>query len=448
MNRAAVVAAFLLLSVAGAAAQPAEPKQLAPESASGARRLTLEEAIELATESNIEVEVGKEAIASAESRVRATKTYRLPSLGVRASVLLWNDEIAFAVAPGAPPVVVREQVTGSAEVNVVQPITTAIVLGTLIDLERAGVTAARAELDATRLEVAYQVAEVYLSGLQMGTLRAIAATTVTQIEANIVRAQALETAGILSDLDIYRLEASRDQARQQVLEAEVGAESARRALSLLVGTADGTELELVDLDTTPPELGWTEDEAVAAARKHRPEARVAGARARQARLGIKVARAQYLPSVTAIANFTHNINAGSLGSADSAYVGVSLEWNLWDWGKRKEDIAQARSASRQAKLYDDFVDDQLGFEVRSAWLAASTARKTIEVTASGLKAAKEAYRLQQVLFEQGAATTTDVLDAQSELARALSGETIARHQYLIAWMALGRAVGETPSPRP
>jgi outer membrane protein TolC len=61
-----------------------------------------------------------------------------------------------------------------------------------------------------------------------------------------------------------------------------------------------------------------------------------------------------------------------------------------------------------------------------------------------LRAAEEAYRLQTVKIAGGVATATDVIDAESEVARARAQEAVARYQYLIAWMALVRAVGQMP----
>jgi len=434
--------ALFACSLVAAAAAPA-----AADEVDAPQRITLEEAVDAATTGNFQVALGNEQVRGAESRVRKTKTYRLPSLGIKANVFLWDSEIPLEVA-GMQLGVIREQVTGSAEVSIVQPITTAIVLGKLIKLEEAGVTASRAELDVTKLDLGYQAAEAYLGALQLGTLREIAATSVAQLEANLELVRKLRAADVLSDLDVLRLEASRDQAIQQALEAESGAETAERGLALLLGLPDGTDLELVELEDATPELGWTEDEAVELAQRQRPEARVAAAHSTQADLGIEVARAAYLPSVVAIASYTHAFNAGQLGSADSAFVGLSLEWNLWDWGSRKEDIAQARSASRQASLYEGFVDDQLSFDVRAKWLKASTARKTLDVSKTGLKASEEAYRLQQVRFTQGAVTATEVIDAEAEVARGRSQATIARYQYLIAWMAVVRAVGDMPHLAP
>ncbi|MCA9677489.1 MAG: TolC family protein, partial [Myxococcales bacterium] len=422
------------------------PPAAGSPAAAGARRITLPEAIALATDGNIQITVAKEQLRASELDLAGTKTYRLPGLSVSGGIQVWNNELTFEIAPGAPAIVGRNQVTGSVAVQVAQPITATFLLGYLLDLKEAGLAAERAQLDVTKLDVAYQVAEAYIGALQARTLKTIAETSVAQFDANIARAQILKQGGILDDIDILRLQASRDAVQQQVLEAEVAAETATRGLGLLLGLPDGTRLELVDVDPTPPPMGWTEDDAVAAAHAARPELRVAASRVDQADANVIVTKGEYLPDIAAVANYTHTEGQGAFAQKDAAFVGLSLSWNLWDWGKRGKDVEQARSGVRQAKAYQAFTEDQIALDVRAKWLAADAARRSREVAASGLRAAEEAHRLQQVLFDQGAATTTDVLDAEAEVSRARSQETISRYQYLVKWMALVRAVGEMPQP--
>jgi len=430
VKRLLLAAALLVAATTPAAAEP--------------RKITLEEAIDLATQGNIQIELGKETVIAGEAKVRGTKKLRLPTLGIAGNVLLWNEPIEIAFAPGAPPETLREQVTMSFEVNVAQPITAAILLGTLLDAQKAEVSASRAELDVTRLDVAYQTAQAYLQVLQLKTLQEIAQSSITQLEANLKQATALKEAGILFDVDLLRIEAQLAAVRQQMLEAENGAETARRGLALLVGLPDGTDLELASVDTTPPPLPWTEDDAVARARQQRPEVRAADARITQAEQGVKLVKGEYLPMLNAIGNYTHTEGQGAFAIEDSAFVGLALDWNLWDWGNRRGKLDEAKAYTRIARKSRDFLDDQVALDVRSKWLAATTQRKTLDVAESGLKAAEEAHRLQNVRFAEGAGTTTDVIDAESEVARARSQATIARYQYLISWMALVRAVGELP----
>src|SRR5205807_465540 len=93
--------------------------------------------------------------------------------------------------------------------------------------------------------------------------------------------------------------------------------------------------------------------------------------------------------------------------------------------------------------------EQIAVDTRATWQAARTARATLDVTARGLAAAAEAQRLQAVRFAQGAATTVELLDAETALANAKAQAAIARYQYLVAWMALRRDVGTLPArPQP
>lgn len=419
-----------------------------------ARTITLSEAIELAAGESLAVDLQKEQITAARAKRKSTAALRLPTLTARASVLMWNDAITFAQPcnPAEPPcpasgiveLTVRDRVTGSAELNLAQPISGLLLLGRLIDGDEAAIEGATAELQVAKLDAAFQATEAYLGALQTETLRELSVTSVTQLEADLVKIRALRDAHILSDVDVLRIEAARDQAQAGALEAEVAGRTARRGLALLLDLPDGTDLALAPVDTKPLELGWTEDEAVTLARRQRPELRVAAARATQAKVGVDAAKASYFPNILAIANYTRTEGQGFIATKDSAFVGVSLEWNLWDWGKRGNDVAAARVASRIAARVRDELNDQLAFDVRAKWLSASSKRQTLSVHASALRAAEEAYRLQTVKIQGGIATATDVIDAEAEVARARAQEAVARYQYLIAWMALVRAVGQMP----
>src|SRR6185369_7115283 len=118
-------------------------------------------------------------------------------------------------------------------------------------------------------------AEAYLGALQAQTLGRVAKATLDQLDGDLQHAKILLAAGTLQQVDVLRLDAERARVEQQLLQADTTALGARRRLAMLLGLPDGTELALVDIDTTPPPLPWTEDEAVARARRDRADARVA-----------------------------------------------------------------------------------------------------------------------------------------------------------------------------
>jgi len=96
------------------------------------------------------------------------------------------------------------------------------------------------------------------------------------------------------------------------------------------------------------------------------------------------------------------------------------------------------------RLLSDVLGDQIAVDTRARWQDARLARTTLEVADRRLAAAAEARRIQAARFAQGAATTIEVLDAETALASAQAEAAIGRYQYLVAWMGLSREVGSLP----
>jgi outer membrane protein len=412
-----------------------------------AHQITLAAAIDAALAHNPQLAIATENITAAETRTTADSTLRLPLLSLKGSAQLWDRAIVADLGPSIGVITVRDRVTGSVDVSVAQPLSGALVIGRLVTRDRAATEASRAQRDGLSIDIAYQTAEAYLGALQARTLGQVAQATLSQLDADLQHARILLQAGTLQRVDVLRLDVEHARVEQQLLQADTAALGARRKLAMLLGLPDGTELALVDIDTTPPPLPWTEDDAVARARRDRADARVADANRRSAEAGVAVSRANYFPTVSLLGVYSHAISVAAFGTAaDSAYVGLSLDWNLWDWGKRAAEVEGAQALSRAARLTQGAVTEQIAVDTRARWQAARTARATLEVAARGLTAAIETQRLLAARFAQGAATTVEVVDAETALASAKAQAAIGRYQYLIAWMALSREVGLLPVP--
>jgi len=434
---ASAIAVCSLLAARGASAESAP------------RQLTMAEAIDVALSHNPQLAIESESIVAAEARAASDSKLRFPLLNARVNTQLWDRPITADLGPDIGKITIRERFTGTLDVTVSQPLSGALVIGTLVDRDHALSDASRARRDGVRIDIAYQTAEAYLGALQARTLGQVAAATLQQLDGDLQHARALLQAGTLQQVDVLRLEAERARIEQQALQAETQSLGARRRLARLLGLPDGAELALVDIDTTPPALPWSEDEAVARARRDRAELRGAAANRSAAELGVSVARASYFPSVSLVGIYSHSLTAQFGSAADAGYLGVTLDWNLWDWGKRGDDVDAARAVHRQSQLAEAALGEQVAVDTRATWQAARTARATLEVAARGLAAAAEAQRLQAARFAHGAATTVELLDAETALANARAQEVIGRYQYLVVWMALSRDVGTLPAqPQP
>jgi outer membrane protein len=436
-----LAAAAALLCAAG----PAQAQQ----------RLTLREALDTALGHGREIAVAREGVAATDARVKAAGAQRFPSLKVDANVQYWDRPLVVAfVIPGmmptepVPALVVRNRTTAAATVTLAQPISGLLVLNKLIGLERNGREAARADQARARLDTAQRVAEAYLRLLQADALRLVAAKSVTQVEAQLGQAQILERGGVLGRVDVLRLSSARDNARAGQLRADTGARVAAAALALAMDLPPSTALQAVDdLPDPPPTPTLAEEEAVRAALRDRPEVTAASERAQQAQAGRGVALSALLPNILAIGSYQHTEGQSTFQPKNAYFVGGTLSWDVWDWGKNWGGVKEAEHKAAQAVIGQDMLRDQIAFDVQRRLLETRTAFQTLAVARTAQEAAEEAHRIQSVRYAAGAATTTDVLDAETDVTRARSGYAQARYDYYLSQAGLARALGQLPSPR-
>ena len=116
-------------------------------------------------------------------------------------------------------------------------------------------------------------------------------------------------------------------------------------------------------------------------------------------------------------------------------------WDFWEWGRTKynRDYHQSRQRQTQDQLTD--IRDQVALEVKSAYLLVKEAEKRIGVTEKSIVQADENLRIYQERYRVQAATSKDVLDAQTLLVRARADYYDALSDHFIALARLERSMG-------
>jgi outer membrane protein TolC len=409
------------------------------------RRLTFQGAIELALGKNADIAAAREAVAGAEARVRGTRARRLPTLGVTASATLWRE--AYALPFGEQTFTLHERTTTQTSVTIAQPLTGLAYLSELVGAAEHDATASRDEYDRVRLETAYRTADAYLRSLEARATAEVAHRSVADIQSSLERARQLRAAETYTDIDVLRFQSAKAAADQSALRADAAVAAAVAALAVQLGLPDGAPVEIDDdLPAAPPPLALSLEEAQRRAIAARPELHAARERIAAADDQRRAARTRYLPDVRAVGVWQHLTGTQPFQPEDEEFLGLQLSWNAWDWGATHHAIVEAEHAQRRAELGAGALAEQLKLEVRRRWLDARTAYDSLAVAQTQQQTAEEAHRLQKVKFEAAAATTTDVLDAETDVARARLGSAVARYGYYTTLVALARAVGDLPGP--
>ena len=410
----------------------------------GARKLTFQAAIDLALSGNPDIASAKEAAAGAETHIAGTKAKRFPTLKVDAAANLYTE--AYELPFGSQTFTLHKQFTTFSTVTISQPLTGLAYLSELVDGAKHEASAKRSEYDKARLDVAYRTADAYIRVLEARATAEVAKQSVADIQGGLDRAQQLRAADANTNIDVLRFKSAKAAADQQVLKTQSASDSAVANLVLQLGLRDGSAVEISDdLPATPPPLAMAVEAAQERALAARPELRAARERLAAAENTRTMSWMMYLPDIRAVGMWQHATGTEPFQPKNEELIGLRLSWNVFDWGATHQSVVEAEHAQTKLRIDEGSLADQARLDVRKHWLDAKTAFDSLAAARTQQETADEAFRLQKVSFDAAAATTTDVLDAETEAAKARLAFAVARYDYYLALVALARSVGDLPS---
>ena len=410
-----------------------------------ARRVGFREAIDLSLHQNATVAIAKQKADAAEAKAKGVKAKRLPGLSVEATGSLYREP--YALPFGTQVFTLHERETSTTFVTLSQPLTGLAYLSELVGAEEHDASAAREDLEGARLETAYRTADAYIHVLELRAAADVAHRSVADIQSELDQAIQMRKADTNTDIDVLRFRSAKSAADQEALRADTDAQNALSRLVVQLGLQDGTAIDIGDdLPEEAPPLAMTLDQAISRALAARPELRASRDRVAGAQQLRKAAWEKYLPDIRAVGVWQHMTGVQPFQPEDEEFLGLRLSWNVWDWGSTHQAVKEAEATQRAMQLMDSQLVEQIRLGVREQWLDAKTAFDSIAAAKTGQQTADEALRLQKARFDAGASTTTDVLDAETEAARARLRLAMARYDYYLALVKLARGVGDLPQP--
>lgn len=427
-------------------------------SPSAPQTLTLEQAIQYATDHYPTIKAALEQANASAAGVDVARAAYLPRLDS-----LWqsNRGTANNVVGQVLPQNVIPSLTGP-----VLPSTTAdsvwgSAVGALFSWEpfdfglrhagvssaEAALTQARANETLTRLDVQGAVATAFLG--VAAAQKAVVATQADVERRNILlqAVQTLVTNQLRPGADQSRIEAERAAAQTRLIQAQQGLAIAQATLNRVLGSTTGGIVVAADALTARVPAG---DLTPTAAATH-PFARVRQAAVDQARAQEEVLARTDLPRVLVQSSvFARGSGANPNGVFDGGIDGLGLQranWaagveilfpNVFDFsGLRARKAAAAATERASSALYDEAILTVTS-QQQTATAMLQAARAIAANTPIQLAAAQQSERQARARYDAGLATIVDVADAQSLLAQAEVQDQLAR---VDVWRALlGAAV--------
>jgi outer membrane protein len=421
-------------------------------------RLTLADAISRGFEHSHRLAEARARAAGAQAAATTADLQRRPIVGATASYWRTNHVTEFAVPqPNGSRLVVYPDIPDNfvSRVSLQWPIYTA---GRIDALERAAIAeaqAAGADIQTARADLRLEIVRAYWAAVTAREAVRVLEESSVRAEAQLKDAQQRFDVGLIPPNEVSSLEAQRSRERAQLLEAQNIREAALIDLRRLIGAAHDTVVELADsLDGSNGSTATSSSTGdvqvlVQQALEARPERqalslRLGGAHARQhAALALNKPTVAFTGGVD-YANPNPRLFPRKGEWQESWDVGVSVNWNFFDFGRAKSQAAEAAAAAAAVTERIAELDALVSAEVRQRLLDVETSRAMVVAAGDAVRSAAEARRVVTERFGAGVATSTDVLVAQVALLETELSRTRALANVRLAEARLERALGRQP----
>jgi outer membrane protein TolC len=432
-------------AVALALALAQAPQQGAPAAqAAGtpATVITLDEALRLASERNLDLKVLRARLDQADEISWKAWARYLPQVTVTGA-WQWQKEVIVPFTNPAPPpdtipVTFQAAEVGQGQVEATQMIFSPALIFGIRAAMRAEEVASLSIGDGRRA-LLFGVASAYYGAASLKQALGVAERLLEIAQRQEKDARVRFQAGTVAKVALLRAEIDRARAEQDLKRARNTFESARLALGTLLDRPP--DFDVVD-PPSPPLPEQAEPEAlVRTALQNRPDVKAARAQIGAARATRNAAIGRYFPNVAAFGRQQRQSEAGLTGDSNWA-AGVQLQWQILDGGLRESDLREGNAKIREAEAAAQSAEAKARQEVLQALLDLDSARANAVKAKEQRDLATENLRLVDVSYRAGAATAVELADATAALRTAEAGATAEGLAAQLAALRVLQVTGE------
>lgn len=311
---------------------------------------------------------------------------------------------------------------------------------------RAAYEASEAGVVATRLAVAAQTADVYVTIRGLQARIAIAQQQVETRRQLLAMVRLQYQKGVAAELQKNQAEGSLTEAEAQIPALRAGLDSAMNALDVLLGAQPGSyRAALAPAAPVPTAPALAETGTPAEMIRRRPDLIVAERRLAATNGRIGEALSAYYPkfSLGALLGSATAIASGNLftGAASQAQGVLGLRWRLFDFGRVDAQIAAARGQEAEALAAYRLAVLRATEDVENAFSALVKRENQVGILTRGESSFARARENSFAAYQGGVVSLIEVLDADGKLLQARDAKAQAQTEVARAAIASFRALG-------
>ncbi|MFA5032532.1 MAG: TolC family protein [bacterium] len=247
--------------------------------------------------------------------------------------------------------------------------------------------------------------------------------------------------GLASKFDLLRVKVQLTNMEPQLIKAKDGLELAKNGFKLMLGLKQNENIKLegkLDYEPITIEL----EKSTKIAQVNRPEIKSMNMRKEMAKKALFINRTSNLPNIVAIGNYSYKKPLYFTNEWGTDWnVTLAAQMQIFSGFENLGRVRQASAQLSQAEHGLNLIKEGIKMEVQSTYLQLEQAKKLVTSQKENISQAEEALKIVEQRYNNGLATSLEVMDTQLALMQAKTNRLQALSDYVIAKCAFEKAVG-------
>jgi outer membrane protein TolC len=411
--------------------------------------MALDQLIQIALDNQPRIRSAQAALEGADARLGIARSGYFPVIGTTALYARQTSNVAFGVSPTSGNITTRSVSDSSVNrqefvARFSQNVFDSFRREWNVQAARDDQNAAQFDLSTSRQDTILNVQAAYYNYLLARRLVDVNEGAVQRNIQLLERARGFYEVGTRPKIDVTRAQVDLANAELALVRARNAVAVNFAALNNAIGVPEHPfyrvpdELEVPPQAFRPEELLATLEESTRLALENRTELRALNARIRSAEASLTLSKRNFLPSVSADANWSYR--GQELPWAPNWSVGGTLTVPVLNPPLFSQvDQAAANLASAQAS--EEITAQNIVLEVQQSFVDLVSARERIRTAEVLLEQARENLALAQGRYQVGVGPLIDVTDAEFLLTQAESENIQAIVDFKVSEARLQKAMG-------
>jgi outer membrane protein TolC len=385
-------------------------------------KFTLEESLQAGLKNSKNLKISKSKLLGSEAKISETTSQLLPKLSFNAGYTRLSDIPPFEVKlPGSPaPIKIEDIVLNnySFKVSLQQPLFTGFRLLSLRSASVKNREAVTADYDKDANEEAFNIINAYWNYFKALRLKEFIDENLKQEDAHLTDTKNFLANDLVTKNDLLKLEVQYASLRLKQIEADNNLNTSRALFNKALGLPISDQTEIESKDPLFENTIYNYDSLLNSAIQSRFELQALNYRVQAGSENVNAAASGWYPSIFLFSDYYYNRPNQRIMPTldrfkDTWDAGVTLNWDIWNWGYNSSQVEQARQNLDQLNTNKELLKENIEVEVYNNFMALNAARNKIEVAKTGLEQAEENYRGINEKYIVQYATSTDLIDAET-----------------------------------